>query len=55
MTTNAVHFYCNSVKAPQSPRDWDHPAIGVVQAHNKLALSIKNEGESSELFRALLS
>lgn len=45
MTTNAVYFYCNSVKVPQTPRDWDHTVIDVVQAHNKLALGIKNEGE----------
>lgn len=45
MTTNAVHFYCNSVEVPRRLRDWDHTVIGVVQAHNKLALSIKNEGK----------
>lgn len=41
MTTNALNFYCNSVKVPQTPSDWDHTVVGVVQAHNELALSIK--------------
>lgn len=43
MNTNAVHFYCKSVKVPRKLRDWDRTALGVVQAHSKMALSIKNE------------
>lgn len=45
MTTNAAHFYCNSVKVLQTLRDGDHAVIGMVQAHKQLALSIKSEGE----------
>lgn len=45
MTTNAAHFYCNSVKVLQTLRDRDHAVIGMVQAHKQLALSIKSEGE----------